>query len=146
MPRRLTLEEELKLLIEEMGGIEAIMKSSEQHQKDWDFLETHSKEWHKQYPEKWVAVYQEELVAVADDFDTLLSNIDEKNIPRDKVVVEFLTTKRIPLIMEKRSESGLMLSPALYFIQKQVLTSSIRGSRPARELLPRAFAIDTIQI
>ena len=92
--------EEVNRLIEATGGWKAINEGLEKHRRNIDFLQAHYEEWIKEYPEKWVAVYEEKLVGVADDLASLFSIITKEKMPRGSVVIEFLTTKNVPMILE----------------------------------------------
>lgn len=93
--------EEIRQMLEHAGGIEEIMKDWGQFKKDNEFLDSHAKEWLKEYPDKWIAVYKEELVAIAEDYAVLLNECKRKGVPTDKVVLHFLSTKKISWILEK---------------------------------------------
>ena len=42
------------------------------------------------YPHQWVAVYQQQVVAVAGELDELFRQIDERGVPRGRVYVEYV--------------------------------------------------------
>lgn len=85
---------ELNKLLEEMGGKEAIMQGFDQYRKDRVFLDKNFLEWRKLYPDYWIAVFMEELIAVEKDIFKLSEIIKKKNIPRQYTApIAFLDTK-----------------------------------------------------
>lgn len=92
---------ELDEMLKKAGGVENIMNDLLQGQKDHKFFDGHVEEWKKEYPDKWAAVYKEELVAVAGNYDSLVRMLKEKGVPREKTVCHFLSTKPIHWILEK---------------------------------------------
>ncbi len=51
-----------------------------------------------QYPEKWVAIHRQEVLA-ADDLDGLLKDLDERGISREGVIVRHITRTEHILIL-----------------------------------------------
>ena len=93
--------EDLDKMLEADGGIEGVMRLLEQGDKDNAFLESHQQEWKEQYPDKWIAVYQEELVAIAATTADLYRKLEERNIPRNETKVRFLNTKDVNWMLER---------------------------------------------
>ena len=78
---------------------EGLMKHREQSWKDHEFLVAHREELLKQYPDKWVAVYQEKVVAVAPTMRGLFRKVEAQGIRRGDVKGEFLDTNPMPWIL-----------------------------------------------
>jgi len=95
--------EDLDKMLEADGGIEGVMLQLEQGEKDNIFLESHQQEWKKQYPDKWIAVYKEELVAIAATTADLYRELEERDIPRNHTKVHFLSTKNIRWMLERKT-------------------------------------------
>ena len=51
------------------------------------------------YPDQWVAVYRESVIAKADSQKDLLANLDELQVRKKSEVTEFLSTNPMPLIL-----------------------------------------------
>ena len=51
------------------------------------------------YPDKWVAMSEHGVVAIADGFDSVLAEVDGKGIDRADVFIEFLDTDPPMLIL-----------------------------------------------
>lgn len=66
-------------------------------EKDERFLEAHQAEWLEQYPDMYVAVYQEQLVGIAPDSKALVALLDAKGIRPGATYWRFLRSK--PLLM-----------------------------------------------
>ena len=71
----------------------------DQSKKDIDFLNAHWPAWVGQHPDKWVAVYGEEMVGLGDTFDEVIQAAETKGAPRPRVVVEFLAKDPIAMIL-----------------------------------------------
>lgn len=91
--------EELAEIVENMGGPEKILAEMNQFKKDIEFLESRSKDLIKKYPDHWVAVYEEKLVGSNKDFSALFSELKKNEIPTNKTVIRFLSTKPIKIIL-----------------------------------------------
>ena len=131
--------EEVNRSIEATGGWKAINESLEKHRKNIDFLQAHYEEWIKKYPEKWVAVHEEELVGVADELASLASIITKEKMPRGSVVIEFLTTKNVPLIFECQVRKRNDNVPLFLFYYSNFTTSYHLGSFLFTPLDPESF-------
>ncbi len=67
--------------------------------RDAQYYEAHRQDLLGKYPEQWVAIFNEEVVGTAPDFDQLLDNLEAKHMPVGKVFVEHLTSKDELLIL-----------------------------------------------
>lgn len=67
--------------------------------KDTAYLDTHYEELLEKYPEQWVAIYNQQVVGAAPDFDELLTELQEVGIPIERAVVEHLTGQEEVLIL-----------------------------------------------
>jgi hypothetical protein len=59
----------------------------------------HMEKWRQQYPNRWVAVYGAELIAVEDTWDRLVKSIADGGFDLKRVQTEFVTEKRQLLIV-----------------------------------------------
>jgi len=86
-------------MIEEMGGAHSLINDLAEFRQ----LRIRMSEEHTaliaQYPDRWVAVWLDGLLAVGDSEDEVLQAIDDKGIPRSDVVVEYLDTDPPVLIL-----------------------------------------------
>lgn len=62
----------------------------EQSEKDVKFLNANWLDWVATYPDKWVAVYEEELVGVGDTIEEVVREACTKGAPESRVVIEYL--------------------------------------------------------
>jgi len=98
------ITEEFEKHPKKIGGWVVLKQSMEQFTKDNIFVDKHREEWLKLYPDKWVAVFKEELIGVDSNLDKLQKLVAEKNIPRPfSKVIAFLSTKRIPTILIRQA-------------------------------------------
>lgn len=86
-------------MIEEMGGARRLIDDLAEFRQ----LRIRMSEEHtaliEQYPDRWVAVGLDGLLAVGDSEDEVFEKIDGKGIPRSDVVVEYLDTDPPVLIL-----------------------------------------------
>lgn len=54
------------------------------------YFDAHREELLAKYPHQWVAVYQQQLIAVAGELDELFRQIDANGVPRGRVFVEYV--------------------------------------------------------
>ena len=65
---------------------------------DVEYFDRHRREIHSQHPDRWVAVYNQQVVGAAKDFKRLIRQIERKGIPRGRAFVEY-TTERDDLLI-----------------------------------------------
>ena len=70
-----------------------------QIEKDRLFLEAHQSEWLEQYPDMFVAVYQEHLVGVAATADELAEQLRENGVPVGRSYWRFLSSEPMDLVV-----------------------------------------------
>jgi hypothetical protein len=63
------------------------------------FLDKHRDELLQRYPERWVAVYNGEVVGAAKDPKRLIRQLERKGIPPGEVYREYLTDREELLIL-----------------------------------------------
>lgn len=66
---------------------------------DVEFLQSHADEWRREYPDRWIAVYGGELIAVADSQEALVSAVEARQVPLAEVVVDFLSEQRVAYLL-----------------------------------------------
>lgn len=71
----------------------------DQSRKDVEFLNEHWAAWVDQHPDKWVAVFEEEMVGMGDTFEEAIQAAEAQGAPRSRVVVEFLAKDPIAMIL-----------------------------------------------
>ena len=67
--------------------------------RDVDYYQAHQEELLKQYPEQWVAIFNEQVVGAAADYYQVLDQVQAKRISVGRVFIERLTTKDELLIL-----------------------------------------------
>ena len=81
---------------------EKLREEFRQWREDRLFFEAHQSEWHKQYPDMYVAVYREELAAVAPTTKELAEQLWAKDIRPDICYWQFLPIEHIILAPANR--------------------------------------------
>ncbi len=75
----------------------------ERFREDARYLDEHRQELLAQYPERWVAIYHQQVVAQAKDPRRLIQKLQEQGIPAARVYRAHLTTHEEMLILAVRS-------------------------------------------
>ena len=75
-----------------------LREEGQQFEKDRKFLEAHLDEWHEQYPDMYVVVYQEELIGASPNSKELAEKIHAKGIRPGVSYWRFLSTERVIMI------------------------------------------------
>ncbi len=68
-------------------------------QRDADYFESHYEQLLREYPEQWVAVFNQTVVGTASDFDALLETLDQAGIPIERALIERVTAEEDILIL-----------------------------------------------
>ena len=64
-----------------------------------EYFQMHREELLKQYPEQWVAVFDEGIVGADPDYEHLLDELQAKHVPLGKVFIQRATDKDELLIL-----------------------------------------------
>jgi len=67
--------------------------------RDTQYYEVHREELLAQYPEEWVAVFNQQVVGAAPDFEQLLAMLEQSGIPVERTLIEHVTRKEELLIL-----------------------------------------------
>ncbi len=67
--------------------------------RDTQYYEAHREELLIQYPEQWVAVFNQQVVGAAPDFEQLLAMLEQSAIPVERTLIEHVTRKDELLIL-----------------------------------------------
>ena len=71
----------------------------DQFKKDTMFLNDHRLDWVKQYPDQWVVVFEEQLVARGETIESGLCAAEEKDVPVHLAALEYLSSEPIAMIL-----------------------------------------------
>ena len=67
--------------------------------RDTQYYEAHWEELLTQYPEQWIAVFNQQVVGAAPDFEQLLVMLEQSGIPVERTLIEHVTRKEELLIL-----------------------------------------------
>ena len=67
--------------------------------QDMLYFDQHRHELLQQYPEHWVAIYNQQVVGAAKDLKRLIKQLERKGIPPSQVFREYLTDQADLLIL-----------------------------------------------
>jgi hypothetical protein len=60
-------------------------------EKDFAYAFRKRDEWRRKHPNCWIAVYEEQEVAIADSRDRLLKELKRQKLPANRIVIEFVS-------------------------------------------------------
>jgi len=89
--------EEIRRTVEAMGSPEEVAESLRGFTQDAEFVLEHWAELLKQYPDKWIAVLQEQVIASADTLQKLLDSLPESD--RASAHIDLIKTNPTPFIL-----------------------------------------------
>ena len=86
-------------VVKQMGGAREVHLGLRDFANRVKVLEDKRPELTAQYPNKWIAMYNGNIVVVADSLEDVLKDMDEQAIPRKDAVIEFLDTERRNMVL-----------------------------------------------
>lgn len=63
------------------------------------FVDSNREEFLRRYPDCWIAVYQEQIIATDKNLKNLIETIRKRGIQTQDVVVDLVTTKKQPILL-----------------------------------------------
>jgi hypothetical protein len=89
----------MEMAIKSAGGKEELSRKFNEYCDNDLYINENLTELLKSYNEKWIAIYDSELVASSSTFISIIKNIKEKNYSLDDVHIQFITQKPKTLIL-----------------------------------------------
>lgn len=77
-------------IVEQLGGKEAILEGLRAFSRRSDRMIELSDELRERYPDKWVALLDDDEVIVGDDLDLVWRKVDERGISRSEAIVKLM--------------------------------------------------------
>ncbi len=85
--------EEAKRALEEFGDPAEAVEGFERHERLFKRMDAERKELVKIYPDQWVAMSEDGIVAAADTMDEMFRLVEEKGIQTEDVYHDYMNTK-----------------------------------------------------
>ena len=82
----------VRSLIESQGGVQKILDEMREHKEIWKRMQAEHAALMEKYPDKWVAMGMEGLLAVGDSMDEVIEAVESQEIREEDTVIEFLDT------------------------------------------------------
>jgi hypothetical protein len=76
-----------------------VQEELERHRRDAEYFQEHRQELLDRYPDRWVAVYNQQVVGAAKYHKSLLRQLERKGVPRGRAFLDYLTDKEEFLIV-----------------------------------------------
>ena len=93
------LTDEALEIIEELGGVKSIREGFAEMDTAWRRMDRESETLLKLYPDKWVAMSKDGVVAVGDSLEGVFSKVDTLGLRRNSINVKFIATHPRTLIL-----------------------------------------------
>jgi hypothetical protein len=68
-------------------------------ERNTNYALDHLEAWRLQYPDSWIGVYNEQLVAVDKDADRLIAKLESKSVPLREAFVRFIPKEKYSLVL-----------------------------------------------
>ena len=68
-------------------------------ERDIDYYQAHRDELLRKYPEQWVAIFDQQVAGADPDVDRLLEKLEARGVPKEKAVVERVSSQDDLLIL-----------------------------------------------
>jgi hypothetical protein len=75
------------------GRMNQVQAELERFKKDTAYYEAHYEELLEKFPERWVAIFDQQVVGVSPGYEPLLTELQEKGIPIERTLFKHLTEK-----------------------------------------------------
>jgi ribosomal protein L20 len=85
----------LKKALKSVGGAEESKRKREEFRRDLAYIEENREKLLKDYNERWVAVYNSEVVAHGKDYDNVLSQLERRGMPVDQIPIRYLSEHKV---------------------------------------------------
>lgn len=82
-----------------LGDPKQVERELERFRRSTAVLSSRQSRLIERYPKQWVAVLDGKVVAHAKTFDSLLSQVDKKKLPRGRVVVRYIDKTQRTMIL-----------------------------------------------
>lgn len=92
-------EHTVKRIINELGGAKALMEEMDEYQEIVLRMRKERPHLAADYPDKWVAMGREGLLAAGDSMDQVLGQLEAQGVDGVDVVIEFMDTDPPLLIL-----------------------------------------------
>jgi hypothetical protein len=76
-----------------------VQEELQRHRQDALYFQQHRQELLTRYPDRWIAIYHQQVVGAAKDHKRLRQQLERKGIPPGQVFREYLTDKEDLLIL-----------------------------------------------
>jgi hypothetical protein len=76
-----------------------VQQELDQFSADMAYFDGHRSELLAQHPDRWVAIYQQQVVGSAKQLPQLLAKLERKGIPKGSAFVDYVTAKDDLLIL-----------------------------------------------
>lgn len=77
------------------GGKREFERKHQQYSKSLTYLDEYTPELLKKYNNQWIAVFNSTIVGHAPTYGELASNLEQRELPIEEIVIKFLTTRKV---------------------------------------------------
>lgn len=92
----------LEKALKSAGGLGEFKRRKDQFGRDLAYVDTNRDKLLEIYNEKWIAVYQSELISHGKNYHNVLAEVKRKGLPEEQVVIKFLSSREVITLYPKR--------------------------------------------
>ena len=89
----MSTQPDFQAMIKQMGGTQAISRGIQDFTERVRHFDGRRAELTKEYPNKWVAMYEKEIVASSNSLEGLLTELDSCGVSKREAIIDFLNTE-----------------------------------------------------
>lgn len=82
-----------------LGDPKEAFEQQRRLERDLHFLLSNLDKWRETHPNRWIAVYNGKLVAVADTRDRLLKELEAAGVPLRHALIDFVGEQKVALVL-----------------------------------------------
>ena len=99
---RILSKEEAEELLEPFGGIEAAIRRGREYEADCKYADAHREELRQRYPDQWVGIRHETVLAHADTAEEVVQALDEAGEDASVTVLHHASSEEARWILVPR--------------------------------------------
>ncbi|MGQ9573600.1 MAG: DUF5678 domain-containing protein [Dehalococcoidia bacterium] len=91
--------EVVERLRKQLGTPKQAREDQARFDNDLNYLLSRQQHWREKYPNRWIAIYGQRVVAVADTGERLLGELRRQRLPLKHVIIDFVTESETALVL-----------------------------------------------
>lgn len=92
----------LKQALKSVGGLEEFKRKRDQFSRDLAFFDENRDKLLEDYKQRWVAVYESEIVAHSKHYNNVISQLERSDLPVEQLVIRFISAHKVMALYPKQ--------------------------------------------